>query len=168
MMQLRCCVSRKSALQKDPRKGILADNPADKPERLSLVVSRASGSIGISLTDANMVTDVAEGSAAAQAGMLARDVVIGVNGQPLGPRKVVSLLAETHDPSVTLEIERGGPTPTVEASSRQSYSGRAPDLGDSPRSGSFAAPGCASPPRLPHRARPLSLTATHCPTGSRW
>ncbi len=77
------------------------------PTQYVVTVSRAGGSFGLGLSDDNVVTTVAEKSSAAEASIQPNDRVVTVDGQPVGSRKLVSLLAENRNTEITLGIERG-------------------------------------------------------------
>ena len=70
---------------------------------LTVAVSRAQGSLGLGLSDENVVTAVAPHSAAAAAKLRPFDKVVSIDGQPLGSRQVLLRLEGPHpgpaDPS---------------------------------------------------------------------
>ena len=116
---------------------------------LTVTVSRAEGSFGLGLSDDNVVTDISEKSSAASTEIQAGDRVVSVDGQPVGSRKLVSMLAENASTSVTLGLERsplldksssgGAPRSLLPGRGRSASTAKASDPLD--RTGSFVAAG---------------------------
>jgi S1-C subfamily serine protease len=67
--------------------------------------------------DGALVVNVEPGSAAADAGIREQDVVIAVDGEPVGSSEELVVAVDSHDPgqTISLEVVRGGSSTTVEA-----------------------------------------------------
>ena len=132
---------------------------------------REGSAFGLEVSMDNIVTSVVEGGSAAAADIAVGDRVISVDGQPIGDRNLVSLLAQINAPAIALEIERLPPCTPLRSSRtsrsskrrslvcvgtcRKSSSDESAALDDSPqgrsqeslqglkRSASFASPGQA-------------------------
>ena len=89
--------------------------PSDGAEIVSVVISRAGGSLGLGLNNDNVVTKVTAESSAATAGVRFGDKVISVDGKEVGSRKLVSMLAENPNTELKLELERQAVQPTAGA-----------------------------------------------------
>jgi S1-C subfamily serine protease len=67
--------------------------------------------------DGALVLNVEPGSAAAAAGIREQDIVIAVEGKPVGSSEELVVAVDAHDPgeTVTVEVVRGGGSTEVEA-----------------------------------------------------
>ncbi|WP_308123481.1 S1C family serine protease [Modestobacter marinus] len=67
--------------------------------------------------DGALVVNVEPASAAAEAGIQEQDVVIAVDGEPVGSSEELQVAVDAHDPgdTVTVELVRGGSSTEVEA-----------------------------------------------------
>jgi S1-C subfamily serine protease len=67
--------------------------------------------------DGALVLNVEPGSGAAAAGIREEDVVIAVEGEPVGSSEELVVAVDAHDPgeTITVEVVRGGSSTEVEA-----------------------------------------------------
>lgn len=112
----------------------------DGVETVTVVISRAAGSLGIGLNDDNIVTKVTPKSSSETAGVKFGDKVISVDGKEVGKRKLVSMLAENPNTELTLELARQPVQPTP-GQPGSSASGDSPKPKGIAKTGSYAAPG---------------------------
>jgi S1-C subfamily serine protease len=93
-------------------------------EQLISTGSAVHASLGVntrSVTDGTrdgaLVLNVEPGSAAARAGIREQDIVIAVEGEPVGSSEELVVAVDAHDPgdTITIEVIRGGSSTEVEA-----------------------------------------------------
>ncbi|HEY4625057.1 MAG TPA: trypsin-like peptidase domain-containing protein, partial [Blastococcus sp.] len=93
-------------------------------EQLISTGSAVHASLGVntrSVTDGTrdgaLVLNVEPGSAAARAGIREQDIVIAVEGEPVGSSEELVVTVDAHDPgdTITIEVVRGGSSTEVEA-----------------------------------------------------
>jgi S1-C subfamily serine protease len=103
---------------------IPVDTVRDISEQLISQGRAVHASLGVnarSVTDGTrdgaLVVNVEPGSAAAEAGIREQDVVIAVDGEPVGSSEELVVAIDAHDPGETvgLELVRGGSSTTVQA-----------------------------------------------------
>ncbi|TFV68235.1 UNVERIFIED_ORG: PDZ domain-containing protein [Bacillus sp. AZ43] len=103
---------------------IPVDTVRDISEQLIATGTAVHSSLGVntrSVTDGTrdgaLVLNVEPGSAAANAGIREEDVVIAVEGEPVGSSEELVVAIDAHDPgeTVTVEVVRGGSSTEVEA-----------------------------------------------------
>ncbi|MGY1764115.1 S1C family serine protease [Geodermatophilus sp. SYSU D00779] len=103
---------------------IPVDTVRDISEQLISTGRAVHASLGVnarSVTDGTrdgaLVVNVEPGSAAAEAGIREQDVVIAVDGEPVGSSEELVVAVDAHDPGETigLELVRGGSSTTVQA-----------------------------------------------------
>jgi S1-C subfamily serine protease len=102
---------------------IPVDTVRDIAEQLISTGSAVHSSLGVntrSVTDGTrdgaLVLNVEPGSAAAAAGIREQDIVIAVEGEPVGSSEELVVAVDAHDPgeTVTVEVVRGGGSTEVE------------------------------------------------------
>ena len=93
------------------------DTARDIAEQLISTRSAVHATLGVatrsvtdSARDGALVLNVEPGSAAANAGIREEDVVIAVDGEPVGSSEELTVAIDSHDPgdTVTVEVVRGG------------------------------------------------------------
>ena len=93
-------------------------------EQLISTGSAVHASLGVntrSVTDGTrdgaLVLNVEPGSAAATAGIREQDVVIAVDGKPVGSSEELTVAIDAHEPgdTVTIEVVRGGSSHELQA-----------------------------------------------------
>ena len=103
---------------------IPVDTVRDVSEQLIATGRAVHASLGVnarSVTDGTrdgaLVVNVEPGSAAAAAGILEQDVVIAVDGEPVGSSEELVVAVDSHEPgeTISLELIRSGSSTTVEA-----------------------------------------------------
>ncbi|HZH21163.1 MAG TPA: trypsin-like peptidase domain-containing protein [Geodermatophilus sp.] len=103
---------------------IPVDTVRDVSEQLIATGRAVHASLGVnarSVTDGTrdgaLVVNVEPGSAAAAAGILEQDVVIAVDGKPVGSSEELVVAVDSHEPgeTISLELIRSGSSTTVEA-----------------------------------------------------
>ncbi len=103
---------------------IPVDTVRDISEQLISTGRAVHASLGVnarSVTDGTrdgaLVVNVEPGSAAAEAGIREQDVVIAVDGEPVGSSEELVVAVDAHDPGETIDLElvRGGSSTTVQA-----------------------------------------------------
>jgi S1-C subfamily serine protease len=103
---------------------IPVDTVRDIAEQLISTGSAVHSSLGVntrSVTDGTrdgaLVLNVEPGSGAAAAGIREEDVVIAVEGKPVGSSEELVVAVDAHDPgeTITVEVVRGGSSTEVEA-----------------------------------------------------
>ncbi len=103
---------------------IPVDTVRDISEQLISTGRAVHASLGVSARsvtdgtrDGALVVNVEPGSAAADAGIREQDVVIAVDGEPVGSSEELVVAVDSHEPgeTISLEVVRGGSSTTVEA-----------------------------------------------------
>jgi S1-C subfamily serine protease len=103
---------------------IPVDTVRDISEQLITTGRAVHASLGVSARsvtdgtrDGALVVNVEPGSAAADAGIREQDVVIAVDGEPVGSSEELVVAVDSHEPgeTISLEVVRGGSSTTVEA-----------------------------------------------------
>ncbi len=103
---------------------IPVDTVRDVAEQLISTGSAVHSSLGVntrSVTDGTrdgaLVLNVEPASAAAAAGIREEDIVIAVDGEPVGSSEELAVAVDAHDPgeTITVEVVRGGGSTEVEA-----------------------------------------------------
>jgi S1-C subfamily serine protease len=103
---------------------IPVDTVRDIAEQLISTGSAVHSSLGVntrSVTDGTrdgaLVLNVEPGSGAAAAGIREEDIVIAVEGEPVGSSEELVVAVDAHDPgeTITVEVVRGGSSTEVEA-----------------------------------------------------
>jgi S1-C subfamily serine protease len=103
---------------------IPVDTVRDIAEQLIATGSAVHASLGVntrSVTDGTrdgaLVLNVEQGSGAAAAGIREEDVVIAVEGEPVGSSEELVVAVDAHDPgeTITVEVVRGGASTELEA-----------------------------------------------------
>jgi S1-C subfamily serine protease len=103
---------------------IPVDTVRDIAEQLISTGSAVHASLGVntrSVTDGTrdgaLVLNVEPGSGAAAAGIREEDVVIAVEGEPVGSSEELVVAVDAHDPgeTITVEVVRGGSSTELEA-----------------------------------------------------
>ena len=103
---------------------IPVDTVRDITEQLIGTGRAVHASLGVSARsvtdgtrDGALVVNVEPGSAAAEAGIREQDVVIAVEGEPVGSSEELVVAVDSHEPgeTISLELVRGGSSTTVEA-----------------------------------------------------
>jgi S1-C subfamily serine protease len=103
---------------------IPVDTVRDISEQLIATGRAVHASLGVSARsvtdgtrDGALVVNVEPGSAAAEAGIREQDVVIAVDGEPVGSSEELVVAVDSHEPgeTISLEVVRSGSSTTVEA-----------------------------------------------------
>jgi S1-C subfamily serine protease len=77
----------------------------------------ATRSVTDGARDGALVLNVEPGSAAADAGIREEDIVIAVEGEPVGSSEELTVAVDAHDPgdTITVEVVRGGSSTELKA-----------------------------------------------------
>jgi S1-C subfamily serine protease len=95
----------------------IAEQLVDTGEAVHASLGVQSRSVTDGTRDGALVLNVEPGSAADEAGIEEQDVVIGVEGEPVGSSEELVVAVDAHDPgdTITIEVVRGGRSQEFEA-----------------------------------------------------
>jgi putative serine protease PepD len=104
------------AIPVDTVRGI-AEQLIDSGEAVHAALGVNTRSVTDGTRDGALVLNVEPGSAASAAGIREQDIVIGVEGEPVGSSEELVVAVDAHDPgeTITVEVVRGGSSRELEA-----------------------------------------------------